>query len=80
VRASPAPEQVAGLGLEASWFPAEMHLEATDGKRLLTTTVDWPGVPAAREIRLARAMTATYLHTPHGKAAQAVAKSYPSGG
>jgi hypothetical protein len=80
VRASPAPEQVAGLGLDASWFPAETHLEATDGKRLLTTTVDWPGVSATREIQLARAMTAPYLHTLHGKAAQAAAKGYPSGG
>jgi hypothetical protein len=80
VRASPAPEQVAGLGLDAAWFPAERHLEATDGRRLLTTTVGWPGAPAAHEIRLARAMTAPYLHTAHGRAAQALAKGCPTGG
>ena len=79
VRASPAPTQVAGLGLEASWFPAETHLEATDGTRLITATVvNWPGAATNSEIRLARAMTATYLKTPHGKVAQKVANGFPS--
>jgi hypothetical protein len=77
-RASPAPVAVPGLGLEASWFPAETHLEVTDGFRLITATVDWPGATQTREIALARAMAAPYLKTPHGKEAQALAKGYPS--
>jgi len=78
-RLSPAPTQVPGLGLEASWFPAETRLEATDGKRLITATViDWPGATTKRQIQLARAMTETYLKTPHGKAAQKLAKGFPS--
>jgi hypothetical protein len=78
-RLSPAPISVLGLGLEASWFPAETHLIATDGIRLITTTVAWPGGRQNREIALARALTRTYLKTPHGKAAQALANGYPSG-
>ncbi|HEX4036049.1 MAG TPA: hypothetical protein VHX66_16525 [Solirubrobacteraceae bacterium] len=79
VRASPAPTQVAGLGLEASWFPAETHLQATDGLRLITATVvKLPGAGTKNEVRVARAMTATYLKTPHGKAAAKLAKGYPA--
>jgi hypothetical protein len=78
-RLSPAPEDVPGLGLEASWFPAETHLEATDGTRLITTTiVDWPGAGPKREVPLARATTSPYLKTPHGRDAQKLAKGYPS--
>jgi hypothetical protein len=77
-RLSPAPESVLGLGLEAAWFPAQSHLEATDGYRLITTTVDWPGAAPKLEIATARAMTAPYLRSPNGKAAQALAKGYPS--
>ena len=78
-RLSPPPTQVAGLGLEASWFPAETRLEATDGKRLITATVvNWPGAARNSEIQLARTMTVPYLKTPHGKAAQKLANGFPS--
>jgi len=77
-RLSPAPQAVPGLGLEAAWFPAETHLMATDGSRLITTTIDWPGAPQQRQITIARAMTAPYLRTPRGEAAQKLAKGYPS--
>jgi hypothetical protein len=78
-RLSPAPVAVPGLGLEASWFPEEDWLQATDGVRLVTTSIDWNGAKQGREIALARAVTRTYLKTPHGKAAQALATGYPSG-
>jgi len=78
-RLSPAPVAVTGLGLEASWFPAETHLMATDGVRLITVSVDWPGAGQNREIALSRAVTRPYLKTPHGKAAQRLAHGYPSG-
>jgi hypothetical protein len=78
-RLYPAPLIVFGLGLEAAWFPAEMHLMATDGVRLITTSVDWPGARQKREIALARAVTRAYLRTPRGKSAQALAQGHHSG-
>lgn len=78
-RLSPAPEAVFHLGLEADWFPAYPQLMATDGKVLITLAVTWNGAPQSRQRQLAVAMTRTYLHTPHGKAAQALAKGYASG-
>jgi hypothetical protein len=56
-----APVTVSGLGLDADWFPAEKQLMSTDGKRLITVTVDWHGVPAARQRAIARAALAPYL-------------------
>ena len=76
-RLSPAPEAVFHLGLEADWFPAYPQLMATDGKLLITLAVTWNGAPQSRQRQLAVAMTRTYLHTPHGKAAQALAKGTP---
>jgi hypothetical protein len=78
-RLSPAPVSVTGLGLEAAWFPAEKQLMATDGTRLLSTSVDWRGATQKHEIALAQAVTRPYLKTPHGKAAEAIAQGYPSG-
>jgi hypothetical protein len=78
-RLSPAPEAVLHLGLEADWFPAYPQLMATDGKVLITLAVTWNRVPQSRQRQLAVAMTRTYLHTPHGKAAEALANGYASG-
>lgn len=78
-RLTPAPEQISGLGLEADWFPAYPKLMATDGIRLITVSVTWPGAAQSRERRLAEALTRTYLRTPHGKAAAALVNGYPSG-
>jgi hypothetical protein len=78
-RLSPAPQAVYRLGLEADWFPAETHLMATDGTRLVTTTVTWGRVSEARRRALATVVTRPYLKTPHGKAAVAKAEGYPSG-
>lgn len=78
-RLSPAPIVIYRLGLEADWFPAETHLIATDGTRLVTTTVNWGRVSEARKVALATAVTRPYLNTPRGKAAIAKAEGYPSG-
>jgi hypothetical protein len=78
-RLSPAPQAIPRLGLEADWFPAETHLMATDGTRLVTTTVIWRGASQARKTALATVVTGPYLKTPHGKAAIAKAEGYPSG-
>jgi hypothetical protein len=78
-RLSPAPVAVTRLGLGASWFPAEQWLMATDGYRLITTSVSWRGAKQSRKIALAENVTRPYLHTPHGKVAQALADGFPSG-
>jgi len=61
VRLSAAPMHVAHLGLDASWFPEEGHLETTDGVRLVIATVSWPRAPLGRRIALAVAAARTYL-------------------
>jgi hypothetical protein len=73
VRLEPAPVHVGGLGLDADWFPKEKQLETTDGVRLITVTVNWNGVPKARQIALAKATARTYLGPLDRKAA------YPNG-
>ena len=60
-----APVSVSGLGLDADWFPAQKQLMSTDGKRLITVTVDWHGVPAARKRAVARAALTPYLQPKH---------------
>lgn len=76
-RPEPAPVAVDNLGLGASWFPQEQWLQATDGRELITTSVTWHGAGHSRRLALIEAVTRTYLHTPHGKAAQALAQGYP---
>jgi hypothetical protein len=78
-RRSPAPQAVARLGLEADWFPAYPELMATDGIRLITVSVSWRGVTQRRQRTLAETLVRTYLRTPRGKAAAALANGYPSG-
>jgi len=76
-RGSPPPVAVAQLGLEASWFPEEQWLISTDGYRVITTSIEWSGADQGQKIALARAVTAPYLHTPHGKRAEQVAQDFP---
>jgi hypothetical protein len=78
-RVVPAPEPIAGLGLEADWFPAQSQVMTTDGVRLVTVSVSWPGVPHARERALAEALSRTYLRVPPGKRGASLASGYPSG-
>jgi hypothetical protein len=78
-RLTPAPQAVTGLGLEADWFPAYPQLMATDGIRLITVSVSWRGATQSRERALAETLARTYLRTPRGKAAAALANGYPSG-
>ncbi len=75
-RGSPPPVSV-HLGLLASWFPEEQWLISTDGRKVMTVSVDWSGASQQRKIALARAVTAPYLHTPHGKLAQRLAQTFP---
>ncbi len=75
-RLTPAPVAVLHLGLLASWFPGPSHLMSTDGVRLVTTTVTWPGVKRGAEMRLATRLSRLYL----GKAKGSLAHGYPAGG
>lgn len=72
------PQVVNGLGLEATWFPAHTQLMSTDGVRLITVSVSWTHARERRERALAEALSRTYLRTPHGRRAQALARGAPS--
>ncbi len=74
-RLSPAPQAISGLGIEASWFPQEMHVMTTDGVRLITVTVTWPHATEARKRTLSVVVARLYL--THPKNAAALAKTYP---
>jgi hypothetical protein len=68
-RTFPAPEQVHGLGLDASWFPTTLSLMTTDGHTLITVGVHWPGVKQRRMQTLAAAVAKQYLGPLDWKAA-----------
>jgi hypothetical protein len=68
-RTFPAPEQVAGIGLDASWFPTDSDLMTTDGHTLITVGVHWPGAPQRRMQTLAGAVARQYLGPLDRKAA-----------
>lgn len=74
-RLSPPPQAIIGLGLEADWFPAEQQMMATDGIRLITTSVVWRGSTERQRKALAEAMTRPYMKiTKQGREA---ANGYP---
>lgn len=58
-RTTPSP--INGLGEAAYWLPRDSRLIATDGARLISVAVAWPGVRRARRLGLATAMARTYL-------------------
>jgi hypothetical protein len=76
---SPPPDAIAGLGLEADWFPAEKQLMTTDGLRLITVSFSWPGATKKQEEGVGEAVARTYLKKLTPKQANAVANGYPSG-
>ncbi|HYB31417.1 MAG TPA: hypothetical protein VEF89_32815 [Solirubrobacteraceae bacterium] len=78
-RLSPAPQAVNGLGLVASWFPNRNQLMSTDGLKIITVTVAWPGAGTGREIAVATAISRPYLKVLTPKQAAAVANGYPCG-
>jgi hypothetical protein len=70
-----APPQAINMGLAADWFPAREQLMATDGLKLITTTVSWHGVTQKHRLALAEAFTKPYIKvTKQGRAA---ANDYP---
>ena len=70
-----APPQTINMGIGANWFPAREQLMATDGLKLITTTVTWKGVTQKHRLALAKAFTKPYIKvTEQGRAA---VKGYP---
>jgi hypothetical protein len=74
----PPPVPVNNLGIEADWFPNRNWLMSTDGIRLITAEVKWPGATQSRQIRLATALSRTYLKAQTAKQGDALAKGYPA--
>lgn len=73
-RTVPPPVTI-NMGLGANWFPSREQLMATDGLKLITTTVTWHGVTQKRRLALATAFTQPYIKvTEQGRAA---ANDYP---
>lgn len=64
-RLAPVPTNVPNLGLGASWFPLLDQLLTSDGVRLITVTVLWPGATTATRISLAAAAARPYLGKLH---------------
>ena len=56
-----APQQVRGVGIDASWFPPQQHLLTTDAVRLVTATIGWPRVRRGRKVALAVVAARAYL-------------------
>jgi hypothetical protein len=61
VRTEAPPQQVMGIGLDADWFPTEQKLMTTDGRRLITAFVAWPGARPGRREALGKAVARRYL-------------------
>src|SRR5690242_12779479 len=61
VRDEPPPERVAGLGLDADWFPRERQLLTANSRELITVTVSWRGATKARMRALGVAVARVYL-------------------
>jgi hypothetical protein len=71
-RLSPAPTDVPGLGIAASWFPDYQWLQATDGLRLITAGVAWTRSTQQQKIALATAAIRPYLTTLSTKQVNAI--------
>jgi hypothetical protein len=55
------PRPVANLGQASWWIPADSRLLASDGQRLVSVAVTWPGSRPTRRLALAEALARSYL-------------------
>lgn len=69
-RASPAPQNVAHLGLVAAWLPASSELLTTDTRRLITVTIKWAGASQRGRLTLATVAARPYLVRFNSRALQ----------
>jgi hypothetical protein len=65
VRLYTAPQQISGLGLDADWFPDSDYLETTDGSRLITVTIGWPGSKGTQRRALAVVIARPFIGRLH---------------
>jgi hypothetical protein len=70
VPTNPPPQAVPGLGLDASWLPDQNKLITTEGARLVSVSVAWPGSTQAEQRALAVATARPYLGPNNPKAAE----------
>jgi hypothetical protein len=59
------PQHIGGLGLDADWFPTQQKLMTTNGVRLFTVYVIWPGASVARRKKAAETAARAYLGRLH---------------
>ena len=69
VQTNPPPQAVSHLGLDASWLPDQNKLITTEGVRLVSVTVAWPGASQAKRRALAVVTAQPYLGRLNPKAA-----------
>jgi hypothetical protein len=56
------PQAITHLGLDAWWFPREQQAQTTDGRVLITVTIDsWPGHGNGPRKALSAAVARPYL-------------------
>jgi hypothetical protein len=60
-RVVPPPQRIAGLGLDADWFPSSQQLMTSDGSRLISVAVSWRDASVARKQGVAEAVARPYL-------------------
>jgi hypothetical protein len=60
-----APDQIMGLGLDADWYPDGNYLETTDGSKLITATIAWPGSSPAQRRALSIAIAHPFIGRIH---------------
>ena len=65
-----APDQISGLGLDADWYPDANYVQTTDGVRLITVTVAWPGSSQEQRRALSAAIARRYLGPLHHNPSQ----------
>jgi hypothetical protein len=60
-----APDLIMGLGLDAYWYPDANYVQTTDGVRLITVTVGWPGSSQAQRRALSVAVARGFIGRIH---------------
>jgi len=60
-----APELIMGLGLDADWFPDANNVETTNGVKLITATIAWPGSSEAQRRALSVAIARRFIGRIH---------------
>ncbi len=60
-----APQLIFGLGLDADWYPDGNYVQTTDGVKLITATVAWPGSSQAQRRMLSVAIAHRFVGRIH---------------